>query len=122
VVRVYDAKSGRKTTNHAARSVWSTRVFVNTLDENIVGRRPLFKLQDDLVCPVARVLGQDLVTIGALPVTHDRDTAVKLLPELKRDRRDFNVANLVPCDKCVVQLFSRVERSEELRLYNKVSS
>jgi hypothetical protein len=45
-----------------------------------------------------------------------------LLPEFERDRRDFDEANQVPCGKCVVQLLSRVERSEELRLCDKVSS
>ena len=121
-VRVNDTKSRRKTTNHAARSIWSTRVFVNTLDENVVLRGRLCKLQNDLVRPVAHVRGQGLVTCGVLLVTLNRDFAIKLLPELERDRCDFDVANLVPCDKCVVQLLSRVERSEELRLCDKVSS
>ena len=80
---VEDTESRRKATNHAARSVGSTRVFIDALDENVIRRGCLSKLQDDLVCPVAHVVCQDPVTLGALPVTHDRDTVIKLFPELE---------------------------------------
>lgn len=82
-VRIYDTKGRREGTYHAARSVWPTRFFVDTLDENVIRRGCLFKLQNDLVCPVARVLGEDLITRGALLVTLDRDVAIKLCPEFE---------------------------------------
>lgn len=82
-VRIYDTKGRREGTNHAARSVWPTRFFVDTLDENVIRRGCLFKLQNDLVCPVARVLGEDLITRGALLVALDRDAGIKLCPEFE---------------------------------------
>lgn len=118
-VRVHDTESRCKTTNHAARSVGSTRVFIDTLDKNVILRGRLSELQNDLVRPVAHVVCQDLVALGALPVTHNRNAAIKLFPELERDWGDFDVANRVPCEKCVVQLLGRVEGSEELRLFGK---
>ena len=119
IVRVDDTESRRKATNHTARSVGSTRVFIDTLDENVIRRGRLSELQNDLVRPVAHVVCQDLVALGALPVTHDRNAAIKLFPELERDRGDFDVTNQVPCDKSVVQLLGGVEGSEELRLFDK---
>ena len=115
-VRVHDAESRREAANHAARSVRSARLFVDALDEDVVLRRCLDELQDDLVRPVAHVIGQDLVALGTLPVSHDRDARIELLPELERDGRDLDVANPIPRDERVVKLLRRVERSEELRL------
>ena len=82
-VRVYDAKGRREGTNHAARSVWLTRFFVDTHEENVIRWGCLFKLENDLVRPVAHVLGEDLIAPGTLLVTLDRDTAIKLFPEFE---------------------------------------
>lgn len=118
-VRVNDAESGREAADHAARSVWSACLFVDALDEDVVRRGCLDELQDDLVRPVARVLSQDLVAVGALPVSHDRDARIELLPELERDGRDLDVADLVPRDERVVKLLRRVVGGEELRLWDQ---
>jgi hypothetical protein len=82
-VRIYDTKGRREGTNHAARSVWPTRIFVDPRDENVIRRGYLFKLQNDLLRPVAHVLGEDLIAPGALLVTLDRDAAIKLFPEFE---------------------------------------
>ena len=115
-VCVHDAESRRETANHAARPVRSTCHFIDALDEDVVFRSCLDELEDDLVRPVARVVGQDLVALGTLLIPHDRDTRIELLPELERDWRDIDVANLVPRGERIVQLLSRIVGSEELRL------
>ena len=101
-VRVNDPKGGRKAAYHAAGSVWFTRLFVDTLDEHIIRWGCLGKLQDNLICPVPRMMGQGLVTRGTLRILPDFDTFIELPPKLERDGRDFDVANLVPRDECVV--------------------
>jgi len=82
-VRVYHSESRGKAANHAARSVRFTRHFVDALDEDIILRGCLGELQDDLVCPVAHIVGQDLVTLGALPISLDGDALIELFPELE---------------------------------------
>ena len=120
-VRVYDAESRGEAANHAAGSVRLTRHFVDALDEDIIFRGRLGELQHDLVRPVVRVVGQDLVTLGALPISLDGDALVKLLPEFERDWRDVDVANHVPRHERIVQLLGRVERGKELGLGDVVS-
>lgn len=120
-VRVYYAESRGEAANHAARSVRLTRHFFDTHDEDVILWGCLGELQHDLVRPVAHVVGQDLVTLGALPISLDGDTLVKLLPEFERDLRDIYVANHVPRHERVVQLLGRVERGKELGLGDAVS-
>ena len=114
--RIHDAESRCKATDHAAGAVRFTRHLVDTLDEDVIRWGRLGELQDDLVRPGAHVVGQGFVSGGALLVTLDQNTLIKLMPELERDGCDVDVTDDVPCGKRVVQLLSRVERSEELGL------
>jgi hypothetical protein len=66
VVRIYDTEGRREGTNHPARSVWLARIFFDTLDENVIRRCCLFKLQKDLVGQVAVQKASERRSIGNL--------------------------------------------------------
>ena len=83
LVGVDDAKGRREATNHSARSIWTTGFLVDTLHEDIIIWGRLHELQDDLVCPLSYVVGENLVSGGTLPVRHNGDVVVEQLPELE---------------------------------------
>ena len=116
LVGVDDAERRGEAANHSAGSVWSTSFLVDALHENVIIWGRLRELQDDLVCPLPYVAGENLVSGGTLPVRHDLDATIEQPPELERNWSDFDVPDAVPGDKCIVQLLGRVERREELRL------
>jgi hypothetical protein len=116
LVGIYDAERRGKAANHSARSVWPTGFLVDALHENVIIWGRLRELQDDPVCPLPYVVGENLVPGGTLFVRHDLNTAIELLPKLEGNWRDFDVSNPVPGYKCIIQLLGRVERGEDLRL------
>ncbi len=68
---VDDAERGGEATNHSAGSVWFTGFLVDELHENVIIWGCLRELQDDLVCPLPYVVGENLVSGGTLPVRPD---------------------------------------------------
>ena len=116
VVRIVHAECGGQAADHAAWSVRATLLLVNAFDEHVVRRRIIRELQHDLVRPVMHCVRELLVRLGALLVRPDLDLGVELSPELEVDLGHLEVANNVPGDERVVELFSSVEGGEELRL------
>src|SRR6266702_1799399 len=71
LVGVDDAERRCEAANHSAGSIWSTGFLVDELHENVIIWGRLRKLQDDLVCPLPYVAGENLVSGGILPVSHN---------------------------------------------------
>ena len=116
VVRIVHTERGGQATDHATGSVWPALLLVDALDKHVVRWRVGRELQHDLVRPVMHRVGELLVRLRALLVRPDFDLGVELPPELEVDLCHLEIANQVPRDERVVELFSRVEGGEKLRL------
>lgn len=61
-------------------------------------------------------MSQPVVRFGTLAVRPNSDLLIELLEELERDARDFQLADDVPRDERVKDLFCDVERRKVLHL------
>ena len=71
---------------------------------------------DGVVGPTLEEARQLLIFVGYLGVHSDLDILVENPEELERHGRDLELAESIPCKKCVIDLFCFVQRREELRL------
>ena len=120
VVRIVHAECGSQTADHATGTIRATLLLIDALDEHVVGRRVFRELKYDLVRPIVHRLGELVVRLGTLLVLANFHFAVKLAPELEVDLCDTKAPDKVPCDKCIIELLSRVEGREELWLGDDV--
>jgi hypothetical protein len=116
VVCIVHAECGSQAADHASGSVRTALLLVDAFYEHVVRRRVIRELQHDLVRPVMHRVCELLVRLGALLVRPDLDLGVELSPELEVDLCHLEMANNVPRNERVVELFSRVEGGEKLRL------
>lgn len=84
-VGVDDAECRGEAANHSAGSVWETGILVSAHQEHVIIRGRQYELQDDLVCPLPCVVGENLVSVRILSIPPDLDAVIELLPELERN-------------------------------------
>ena len=120
VVRVVHAERGGQAADHATGSIRPALLLFDAFYEHVVLRRVCRELQHNLVCPIMHRVGELLIRLGTLLVRPNLHFGVELPPELEVNTGHLEVANKVPCGKRVVELFSRVEGGEKLRLGDDV--
>ena len=116
MVRVVGAEHSNLT---AKRATWGNGLpgrLVHHQRKDEIGRRTLSKREKSVLGPVFERSRQLFVRLGTLGVHALLDALVKLPEELERNARDFELADFVPRDECVKDLFCDVERREVLNL------
>jgi hypothetical protein len=113
VVRVAHPERGPQTADHATGTIWTAMGLLDAFNENVVIWPLAFSSQ---ARPVAHCLGERVIRLEALLVLPDFHLAIELPPEHEVDFHDTKVPNKVPCDKCIIELLSRVIGRKELRL------
>ena len=116
IVGVVRTEHGDLTTKRAARGNGLSDRLVHHQRKDEIGRRALGEREEGVLGPIFERRRQLFILLGMLWVHPNLDVLVELLEEIKRDARDFELANYVPRDECVEDLFRDVERREVLNL------
>ena len=108
IVPVVHAERGTQAADHATGPMWPSLLLIDALDKHVVLRRFCRELRHDLLRPFMHHVGELLVRLRALLVRPDLDLGVELPPEFEVDFSHLEMANKVPRDERVVELFGRV--------------
>ena len=100
----------------ALRRLRLSRSFVHYQREDEVLGRALSERPQGVLGPNLQGMRQLVVRLGTLEVHPDFDALIELPEEFEGDARDFQLADYVPCDERVKDLFCDVERREVLYL------
>jgi hypothetical protein len=115
-VRVVRTKHGNLAAECASRRLGFSRSLVHYQREDEVFGRALGERPQGVLGPSFQGARQLVVRFGALAVHPDFDLLVELPEEFERDTGDFQLADDVPCDERVKDLFCDVERRKVLDL------
>ena len=116
IVRVVCTEHGNLAAKRASRRHRLSRSLVHYQWEDEVLGRALGERPQGVLGPSFQSVGQPVVCFGTLGIHPNFDLLVELLEELERDTRDLQLADDVPCDERVKDLFCDVERREVLHL------